>query len=75
MAHLGNMIARVVVGRNLKARRTELGLSQDELGSRAGTSGNYIGMIERGETSVSIDMLEAIAEALGVTVSDLVSSD
>ncbi|RAN36953.1 helix-turn-helix domain-containing protein [Hyphomonas pacifica] len=69
------MNARDIVARNVRKRRAELGLSQDEVGTRAESSGNYIGMIERSETSVSIDMLADIAEVLGVSLGDLVDPD
>ena len=69
------MNARDIVARNVRKRRAELGLSQDEVGARAESSGNYIGMIERSETSVSIDMLADIAEVLGVSLRDLVDPD
>ena len=69
------MNARDIVARNVRKRRAELGLSQDEVGARADSSGNYIGMIERSETSVSIDMLADIAEVLGVSLRELVDPD
>ena len=69
------MNARDIVARNVRKRRAELGLSQDEVGARADSSGNYIGMIERSETSVSIDMLADIAEVLGVSLRELVAPD
>ena len=72
---MGRMNARDIVARNVRKRRAELGLSQDEVGARAESSGNYIGMIERSETSVSIDMLADIAEVLGVSLRDLVDPD
>jgi|GEM_PF-2571291 len=69
------MNVRDIIARNIRKRRAELGLSQDELGARAQSSGNYIGMIERSETSVSIDMLAVIAEVLEVALRDIVDAD
>jgi len=43
----------------------QAGLSQEELGEQSGLTRNYIGMIERGETSPTLDAVEAIALALG----------
>ena len=60
------MKLREVVARNLRRLRNVEGLSQDDLADRAGISHNYIGSIEREEYSASVDMLEKIAEALGV---------
>jgi transcriptional regulator with XRE-family HTH domain len=55
-----------IVARNLRRLREERELSQDELGSRAGVTRNYVGMIERRESSPSIDVIEKLAKALGV---------
>ncbi|MEL7546095.1 MAG: helix-turn-helix transcriptional regulator [Pseudomonadota bacterium] len=66
------MKARDIIARNIRQRRAELDLSQDELGARAQSSGNYIGMIERSEVSVSIDMLEDIAAVLDMALRDMV---
>lgn len=60
------MDVREILARNVRKRRACLGLTQDELGARAGSSGNYVGMIERTETSISVDMLADIADALEI---------
>lgn len=57
--------------RNVRLTRTKKRWSQEELGERSGLTRNYIGMIERSETSASIDAIEAVADALGVLASDL----
>lgn len=54
------------VAGNLKRIRLERGLSQEELADLANVNRNYIGMIERRENSPTVDMIEQIAEALGV---------
>lgn len=51
--------------RSVRKLRHELGLSQEELGEQSGLTRNYIGMIERGETSPTLDAVEAISAALG----------
>ena len=53
------------VAENLKRIRLERGLSQEELADLAEVNRNYIGMIERGENSPTVDMIERIAKALG----------
>jgi len=53
-------------GKKVREERTKLGLSQEHVGERARLSRNYIGEIERGETSVSLISIERIAKALGV---------
>lgn len=47
------------------------GLSQEELAFKAGMHRTYLGGIERGERNPSLKNITAIAEALGVTLSDL----
>lgn len=46
-------------------------LSQEELADRAGINRNYVGMLEREENAATIDMLEKLAEVLGVEASTL----
>jgi transcriptional regulator with XRE-family HTH domain len=61
------------MGSVIAARRKELGLSQADLAQQAFVSRNYIAQIERAEaTNVSTRVLERIAAALQVSVSNLV---
>ena len=50
----------------LRETRTASGLSQQALAQRAKVSTTYIGKLERGESSVGIDMLARLSEALGI---------
>ncbi|WP_215396913.1 helix-turn-helix domain-containing protein [Rheinheimera oceanensis] len=52
------------LGIKLRARRTELKLSQDELALNAEIDRSYIGRIERGEVNITIDILYKIAFCL-----------
>lgn len=54
------------VAENLRRIRLECGFSQEELADLAGVNRNYIGMIERRENSPTVDMIERIANALGI---------
>lgn len=63
--------ARQRFARNLKARRTDQGLSQEGLAEEAGLHRTYIGSVERGERNVSIDNMERLAKALGADIIDL----
>ena len=58
----------------MRRLRHAKGLSQEELGARSGLTRNYIGMIERGEASPSLDAVEAIAEALETAPEDMLVS-
>jgi transcriptional regulator with XRE-family HTH domain len=55
---------RTFLGQRLRAFRKERRLSQEALGSRAGLSGKFIGEVERGDKSISIDSLYRIAAVL-----------
>lgn len=46
-------------------------LSQDRLGKAAGLSGKFIGEVERGEKSISVDSLYRVSIALDVPRRDL----
>ena len=59
------------LGARLRARREALGMSQAELGEKAGISANYVGVLERGLKLPTLDTLVALAKALGVPVSEL----
>lgn len=49
----------------IRARRSELGLSQEALADAAGIDRSHMGKIERGERNVSVLNLCRIAGALG----------
>ncbi len=57
---------RKFLGQRLRALRKQRGLSQERLGALSGLSGKFIGEVERGEKSISVDSLYHVAEALGV---------
>ena len=57
---------RKFLGQRLRALRKQRSLSQERLGSIAGLSGKFIGEVERGEKSISIDSLYHVAVALEV---------
>jgi transcriptional regulator with XRE-family HTH domain len=62
---------RKAFGKRLRKIRKEHGLSQEKLGELAGLHRTYIGAIERGEESVSVDNVAKIAKALKVKQSYL----
>jgi transcriptional regulator with XRE-family HTH domain len=58
-------------GRRLKELRTSQGLTQEQLAERADLSVDFLSLIERGRNAPSFENLEAIAQALGVSVAHL----
>ncbi len=59
------------LGKNIKKRRKELGLTQQELADRLNMSLNFVGKIEVAFSKPSLDTLIEIAQALDTTVSKL----
>jgi transcriptional regulator with XRE-family HTH domain len=60
-------------GSEIRRRRTQLGLSQEELAERCGLHRNYIGGIERGERNVALKNLLNLAYGLSTTPSELLT--
>lgn len=59
------------LGQNIKLRRKELGLTQQELADKMDISLNFIGKIEVAFSRPSLEMLLKLAEALETSVSNL----
>lgn len=58
------------IGEKIKKLRKNLGLSQEELATRAGLTKGFISQLERDLTSPSIASLELILDALGTDMAD-----
>lgn len=58
------------VGRRIRERREQLGLSLREVAARSGLSLNAISRIERGDNSPTVASLQVIATALGVRITE-----
>jgi transcriptional regulator with XRE-family HTH domain len=59
-------------GRIVRRLREARGWTQDELASRAGMNGSYLGFIERGENVPTLSVILLLAETLGTDAGDLV---
>ena len=59
-------------GATVKKLRKSKGWSQEELAKKAGLHRTYIGSIERSERNVSLINIERIANALHVTIKELI---
>jgi transcriptional regulator with XRE-family HTH domain len=62
------------VAERLIQLRAQRGWSQEELGARAGLTYKFIGEVERGQKSPSLDSLGRLAKGLGVDIGELMGS-
>ncbi|AKJ27375.1 helix-turn-helix domain-containing protein [Caldimonas brevitalea] len=61
----------VAFGRVVRDERKRQQLSQEKLAEAAELHRNYIGLVELGKTAPALDSAAAIANALGVRLSEL----
>lgn len=64
-----------LLGSRLKQERLKMNLTQEKLAEKVEVSHAYIGQIERGERSLTLDTLVRLANCLGVTVDYLLSDE
>lgn len=64
---------RSILAENIRAFRKSRGISQEELANICELHRTYIGSIEREERNVTLSTLEVLAEALGVSVVELLT--
>lgn len=74
MGDLQDERARKALGRKLKIARKNKKYTQVEMAERADIHVNYYARIERGEENPSFQVLQAIAKALRVKLSDILPS-
>lgn len=60
--------SRKIVGDAVRELRKAAGLSQEKLAEKADLHPNYVGEVERGEKTISVDALLRVAAALKVSV-------
>lgn len=65
----GELTARV--GKKIRAERKKRGLSLQGLGERLGMSYSRLGELERGESPLNLDHLEAMAREFGMRPEEL----
>ncbi|MCG8586261.1 MAG: helix-turn-helix domain-containing protein [Pirellulales bacterium] len=58
-------------GERVRELRSDLEYSQESFAHEAGVDRTYMGGIERGERNVALRNIEKIADALGISISDL----
>lgn len=62
-----------LVGANIRDARKKKGLTQEELAEKADINPKFLGKVERAETNVSVVTLSKICDALGISLSGLLS--
>ena len=62
---------RQILAANMRARRAEIGISQEKLAELADMHRTYVSTVERSQRNVGVDGIERIAKALKVTMSEL----
>ena len=68
------MKGRELVAWNMRKLRTAQKLTQERLADEAGLARTHVGEIERAEKSVTVDVLDKLAEVLSVPVSTLLQA-
>ncbi|KKQ66321.1 MAG: helix-turn-helix protein [Candidatus Daviesbacteria bacterium GW2011_GWA2_38_24] len=58
-------------GQKVKEERLKQKLSQEQLAMKAGVHRTYIGMIERAEKNITLENIDKVSKALGISISDL----
>jgi len=62
---------RETLAHNLKKKRRELGLTQAQLAEKVSVSTHHIAMIETARDYPALDLLERIADTMGIEVHEL----
>lgn len=57
---------------HVRARRDELGLSQEQFAHKANVDRTYVASVETGRRNISLDLIGVFAEALECDAGDLV---
>jgi transcriptional regulator with XRE-family HTH domain len=58
-------------GAKVREERLKQNLSQEDFADLVGVHRTYIGMIERAEKNITLESISKIAEALGLSISEL----
>lgn len=67
----GVRLVLVRLGRVVRARRKELGLTQEKMAEKMGLDAKHLQLIEVGQTNPTVATLVGVARGLGVELEDL----
>jgi len=65
--------AAATFGARVRARRQELGLSQERMADRCGVHWTFLGQVERGQRNISLHNILKLADGLEVDPGQLVA--
>ena len=68
---IGVHMDRIALGKRIREERLRSGLTQEQTAEYINVSTAYIGLIERGERSVTLEKLILLADCFHVSVDDL----
>jgi len=57
-----------ILGKKIQKRRSQVGFTQEELADKVGISRAYMGYIEQGRNTPSLEVVEKIARALKTSI-------
>ena len=63
---------KYVLGETIREMRREKGISQEVLSGLSGIARSHLSMIETGTTSINMDTIWKIADAIGVPLSEII---
>lgn len=66
--------ARNLLAQKLRVLRMMRGWSQEQLAEASGLHRTYISLLERGQSNISLDNLEKIADAFGMSLAELLGT-
>jgi len=68
-------LGRKLIAKNVRALRAAKGMSQEDLAGAAEIDRSYVSMVENERYSLSIDLIEKLADAFGIAIHELVHPD
>jgi transcriptional regulator with XRE-family HTH domain len=69
------MALRQILAANLRNARQQAGMSQEGLADAAAIDRTYVSALERARYAATVDVIERLAEALGVNPSTLLEAN
>ncbi len=62
---------RKILGQRIREERMRIGLTQEQIAEYIDVSTTYIGLVERGERSITLEKLVLLSECFHVTIDSL----